>query len=152
MDKGHYDEAIRYFSEVLKTDQHYHVKLALASAYAGRAGVRLEQIYAFVAVKDCKVPELKLQGLPANQQTKELMNGLSQYSENWKRIPVVTSEGRSDLLSALKVLESDKEPGVRLYSATLRAVVLKSFCGGGCAKLGARVGPEAMHENSAPLF
>ncbi|WP_413612466.1 hypothetical protein [Bdellovibrio sp. HCB-110] len=126
MDQGHYDEAISYFAELAASDPHYHVKMALASAYAGRAGVKIEQIYSFVVVKNISSNYLRLTGLAIDKQTSELMNTLARYSEQWNRIPDATTNARRDLQSALKALEGTKEPGARLYSATLRVVLLKS--------------------------
>ncbi|WP_295905356.1 tetratricopeptide repeat protein [uncultured Bdellovibrio sp.] len=126
MDQGNYDEAIAYFTKLSAMDPHYHVKMALASAYAGRAGVKIEQIYSFVVVKNIAPQNLRLTGLSIDQQTSQLMNTLARYSEQWSRVPDVSASGRRDLQSALKVLEAVPEPGARLYSATLRVVLLKS--------------------------
>lgn len=131
MDKGNYDEAIQYFTELAAKDPHYHVKMALASAYAGRAGVKIEQIYSFIVVKNTNAPEVTMAGLPVNKQTEELLNTLRRFVQQWERVPTVSADRRMDLQSALQVLKEVKEPGARLYAATLRVVVLKSLVGEG---------------------
>lgn len=126
MDQGRYDEAIQYFTELSQKDPHKHVKLALASAYAGRAGVKIEQIYSFVAVKSLPSVTTIANSRGVEEGTVALMDTLARYSEQWNRIPSIDTQKLADLQRALKVLENDTEPGVRLYAATLRVVVLKS--------------------------
>lgn len=126
LDQGSYDEAIEYFADLAAHDPHYHVKMAWASAYAGRAGVKLEQLYSFIVVKNVEPLEFPLLGLPKDKQTSELMKQLSKYVEHWNHIPVVETEKRKDLSSAVKILEGVEQSGARLYSATLRLVIIKS--------------------------
>jgi tetratricopeptide (TPR) repeat protein len=126
MDQGRYDEAITYFDDMLAHDQHYHVKMALASAYAGRAGVKIEQIYSFAVVKEVAIPKIEIQGLTLDKKSTELMKSLAKYVEQWNKIPDVKNKARTDVQSALKVLDEETEPGARLYAATLRIVNLKS--------------------------
>lgn len=126
MDQGRYDEAISYFEDVLAFDQHYHVKIALASAYAGRAGIKIEQIYSFAVVKDIPAPKIEIEGLALDKQTTTTLESLAKYREHWNKVPDVQGKSRSDIITALKTLEDEKEPGVRLYAAILRIVNLKS--------------------------
>ncbi|KYG65642.1 hypothetical protein AZI86_00765 [Bdellovibrio bacteriovorus] len=126
MDQGRWDEAISYFQDVLDHDPHYHVKLALASAYAGRAGIKIEQIYQFSVVKEVPVPKIEMKGLALDKQTSATLENLAKYLEHWNKIPDVQGKSRADILSALKTLENENEPGVRLYSAVLRIVNVKS--------------------------
>lgn len=126
MDQNRYGEAIVYFEEMLARDNHYHVKLALASAYAGRAGVKIEHIYSFAVVKEVPAPALEVKGLTLDKQSLLAVESLGKYATHWNRIPDVQTTHRNDLLAALKVLEGDEVPGVRLYAASLRVVVLKS--------------------------
>lgn len=126
LDQGSYDEAIEYFADLAVHDPHYHVKMAWASAYAGRAGVKLEQLYSFIVVKNVEPLEFSLLGLPKDKQTSELMKQLSKYVEHWNHIPVVVTEKRNDLSSAVKILDGLEQSGARLYSAVLRLVIIKS--------------------------
>lgn len=126
MDRGEYTEAIHYFESMLLRDPHFHVKLAVASAYAGRAGVKLQQIYAFSVVKEVPTPEIELKGLTLDKQSLSAIESLAKFSAHWNKIPDIKIEERGDLMAALKVLEQEPQPGVRLYAAALRVVVLKS--------------------------
>lgn len=126
MDQGSYDEAIKYFAEVAARDPHYHVKMAWASAYAGRAGVKLQQLYSFIVVKKSDPLDLHFLGGAADKQTSEFMNELSQYVDHWTRIPFVESEKRKDLSAAVEILNGVDQSGARLYSAALRLVIIKS--------------------------
>lgn len=126
MDQGKYDEAIEYFGELAAHDPHHHVKMAWASAYAGRAGIKLEQLYSFIVAKKVEPLEIALLGLPANKQTSELMLQLSHYINHWNRVPVVSTEKSKDIYSAVKVLDGVEHSGARLYSAALRVVLIKT--------------------------
>lgn len=117
MDQGDYQSAIEYFAKLAVRDPHYHVKMAWASAYAGRAGIKIEQIYNFVVVKNA-VPEHSPRG--------DFQKIFSQYLDHWRRVPVVSEKFREDLVSALRILQEENTPGARLYAATLRVVLLKT--------------------------
>ena len=128
MDKGEYDQAITYFADMAKTDTHHHVRLAWASAYAARAGIKIEQIYSFVVIEEIQKKEISIAGFSAeaNAQTAELMKSLETYAAHWKQIPDLNSAGVSDLASAVQVLDGVTVPGPSLYRATLRVVILKT--------------------------
>ncbi len=128
LDHRQYDEAIQYFADLAEKDPHYQVKLAWASAYAARAGVKIETIYAFVTAKNSTTPELqiRLKGMSLDQQAKDLLNSLGTYSAVWNKIPSVSQSAREDLQRAVNILKQEDVPGVRLYSAALHAVILKS--------------------------
>jgi tetratricopeptide (TPR) repeat protein len=127
MDDGKNDEAIEYFAKLAQQDPHFHVKLAWASAYANRAGVRIEKIYSF-AVLATKTQDFKaqFQGLTFDRQTEELIKNINTYLARWNKIPNLNAEARGDLQKALDVLSPDQEPAVRVYAAILRLVLLKS--------------------------
>ncbi|MBV2167655.1 MAG: hypothetical protein KUL82_03005 [Bdellovibrio sp.] len=126
MDSKSYDEAIQYFSDLAKKDPHPHVKMAWASAYAARAGVRIEQIYSFVVARSVKSPEPFVASKDIFQQVAAVLLFLEVYSQQWARIPSVGSQERKDLTKALEILKDESNPGARLYGATLRVVLLKS--------------------------
>ncbi|CAE80531.1 hypothetical protein AB1A81_12585 [Bdellovibrio bacteriovorus] len=126
IDQSHWDEAIEYLTKLEQQDPHLHVRLALASAYAGRAGVRIEKIYSFVAVRNLKPQTVSLNAARMDQKTQELMQSLGRYAAQWEKIPEVRASGREDLTRALQVLAEQPEAGARLYAATLRVVLLKS--------------------------
>lgn len=126
MDQDRYDEAIRYFEIMAQSDSHYHVKLAWASAYAARAGIRIEKIYSFVVVKNLSLQNFSIKGLSLDRQTSALLSDWGRYLEQWKHVPSLNSEKIADVTVALEILRNIPEPGARLYSATLRVVALKS--------------------------
>ncbi|KYG61775.1 hypothetical protein AZI85_06015 [Bdellovibrio bacteriovorus] len=125
LDDGRTDEAISYFAELSAKDPHYHVKLALASAYAARAGVKIEKIYSFVVVKE--IPQIEIAHAKTGEPTTGLLSVLRQVSAHWEKVPELSSAPREDISRALQVLEDVTEPGAALYSATLRVVYIKSL-------------------------
>jgi hypothetical protein len=136
MDEGKNEEAINYFAELAKKDPHFHVKLAWASAYANRAGVRIEKIYSF-AVLAPKIQDFKVQfqGLSFDRQTEELIKSVNTYLGRWNKIPTLSAVARGDLQKALDVLAPSEEPAVRVYAAVLRLVLLKSVTSEGFQNL-----------------
>lgn len=126
IDQGRWDEAIEYLTKLEQQDPHLHVRLALASAYAGRAGVRIEKIYSFVVVRNLQPTAVSLAAVRVDQKTQELMQSLGRYAAQWEKIPEVKASGREDLTQGLQVLADQPEAGARLYAATLRVVLLKS--------------------------
>ena len=125
MDAKKYDEAIEYFSELAKKDPHYLVKLAWASAYAARAGIQADTIYGFVTAKNDSM-SLQTRGLNFQRGTSEIIRNIGVYAAVWDKIPTLVFEKRNDLQSAVNILAGEPNRGARLYSATLRVVVLKS--------------------------
>lgn len=127
MDEGKSSEAINYFAELAERDSHFHVKIAWASAYAHRAGLRIEKIYSFTALsprtQDFSLP---MNGLSFDQKTTVLLQNIQSFLSRWERIPTLNASARSDLQSAVQILSQETEPGARLYSAILRVVLLKS--------------------------
>ncbi|HWU44523.1 MAG TPA: hypothetical protein VN132_13825 [Bdellovibrio sp.] len=128
LDRKQYDEAIHYFANLAEQDSHFRVKLAWASAYAARAGIKIETIYAFVTAKNPQKSEtLQLYGLTFDKQAKALFENLQSYEAVWNKIPAISTPAREDLQQAVAILSDSANPGVRLYSAALRAVILKSI-------------------------
>lgn len=127
MDEGKNSEAINYFAELAERDSHFHVKIAWASAYAHRAGLRIEKIYSFTALspktQDFSLP---VTGLSFDQKTASLLQNIQSFLSRWEKIPTLNVSARSDLQKAVQILSQETEPGARLYSAILRVVLLKS--------------------------
>lgn len=126
IDEKKYDDAISYFTDLAAKDDHYQIKLALASSYAARAGVKIENIYGFVVAKHSPTVDLQLSDLPLDQQVNNTIDNLQKIATQWEHVPSVSLNATADLQTALRVLAQNTEPGVRLYAATLRVVVLKS--------------------------
>ncbi|MEK2690367.1 hypothetical protein [Bdellovibrio sp. GT3] len=126
LDQHNYDQAISYFQKLLKQDPHPQVRMALASAYASRAGVRIENIYNFVVVKHQPQMRMQLSNLNFSAQTNEVIHGLEDFIAQWEQVPSVSATGRRDLEKAVGVLAETDNAGARLYSAVLRVVALKA--------------------------
>ncbi|QLY26463.1 hypothetical protein [Bdellovibrio sp. KM01] len=131
LDQQNYDQAIAYFQKLLKEDGHPQVRMALASAYAARAGIRIENIYNFVVVKHRPVMRIQIENLNFSEQTNEVIHNLEKFLAQWEQVPDVNSQGRTDLEKAVGILAETDNGGARLYSAILRVVVLKANVGEG---------------------
>jgi hypothetical protein len=125
MDENRANDAIEYFTELYQTDHHYKVQLALASAYAFRAGVRIEKIWSFASTFVTMKP-VNLASTDNTAVLAQRLQMLSQFLQAWSKIPTVSTSGFDDLKSALDILNEGDVPGVRLYSAILRMIVLKA--------------------------
>ncbi|MGZ3801438.1 MAG: hypothetical protein ACXVCL_14825 [Bdellovibrio sp.] len=129
IDEKQYDQAIKYFEDLHQVDPHYHVKIAWASAYAARAGVRLEQIYSFTAIKNISFNsplEASIYNLVDDKKIKEILMIIAKYLEHWNKVPILSGENLSDIFSAIKILETTEQSGARLYCAVLRVIFIKS--------------------------
>ncbi|WP_413586795.1 tetratricopeptide repeat protein [Bdellovibrio sp. HCB274] len=126
LDQQNYDQAISYFQKLVQEDPHPQVRMALASAYAARAGIRFDSIYNFVVVKHQPTMQLKISGLNFSAQTNEVIHQLEEFLAQWEQVPTVTVSGRSDIEKAVIALSKTDNAGARLYSAVLRVVALKA--------------------------
>lgn len=127
MDHGKYDDAIAYFAKLSETDPHPHVKQAWASAYAGKAGISFSKIVGFATVKTDDEPVKAPSALMAlDRKAGEYLEILQRYEKHWNKVPSVSAEQVDDLQKSLEILSSETTPGTRIYSATLRIVLLKS--------------------------
>ncbi len=127
MDQGKYDEAIAYFAKLADTDPHPHVKQAWASAYAGKAGISFSKIVGIATVKTddeaLKAPSALKQ---IDRKAGEYLEIIQRYERHWDKVPAVSGQQIDDLQKSLQILATTTSPGTRIYSATLRVVLLKS--------------------------
>lgn len=150
IDKGDYSLAIEKLEELSLVDPRPQVRVALASAYAARAGVRVENYWGFVVgfkaplmfVEDLKMgPTMEsLQRITGqtngNVNLRELkslggaVNTLAvwdRYQERVEAIPVVKEPGAlQDLQRGVEVLSMVQTPGGRLYRGLLNLILFKS--------------------------
>lgn len=126
IDEKRFDEAEAYFTELLQKDPHPHVRLALASVYASRAQISFAKLYSFVAQRKNFQADIKLEGLSSEVQIEKVLAVLEIYRAHWDSIPKVTSAQNQDLQKALQILSQDRSSGLRLYSASLRLLLLKN--------------------------
>ncbi|WP_413577806.1 tetratricopeptide repeat protein [Bdellovibrio sp. HCB290] len=126
LDQQNYDQAISYFQRLVQEDPHPQVRMALASAYAARAGIKFDIIYNFVVVKHQPTMRVQISNLNFSAQTNEVIHQLEGFLAQWEQVPSVSAAGRSDIEKAVVVLSKTDNSGARLYSAVLRVVALKA--------------------------
>jgi len=150
IDRGDYSQAISRLSDLSQQDQRPQVRVALASAYAARAGIKVEQYWGFVI--GFKAPLLKTDNIQVNatidslqkiakkakgqmdEHDMQALSGLIRALATWDRyqeridaIPVVTGDSLTDLDRAVEVLANVQTPGGRLYRAILNLILFKSY-------------------------
>lgn len=150
IDRGEYDQAISELQELVAQDQRPEVKVALASAYAARGGIRVEDYWGFVIGFDA--PLVPPGTVPTNatiesiqkiaQQAKgdidprdlKALGGLVNALAVWERykdrvdaIPVVSGAALADVQVAAETLKTVQTPGGRLYRAILNLILFKSY-------------------------
>ena len=129
----------------MKTDtSEAKISIALASDYAGRAGIKVEKYWNFVVgygpllnrqeTKD-DPPAIDISMIPASlpPQAKLAIKNLNQNLQDFNRIqkkaaviPYLEYKKRPDLVKAIEVLTDVETQGAHLYRAILELVLLKS--------------------------
>lgn len=146
IDQGRYDDAIAILQELRNTDSSPRVAMVLASAYAARAGVKVEKYWGFVvgykplmntgASKDeFAKPFLDPTLLPSSapKEAREFLSGLNdnmrelmKWQARVSEIPYIERKQRDDLQEAANVLEGADTPGAHMYRALLETILLRS--------------------------
>ena len=146
IDQGRYDESIRILESDRAPRDDSKVTTALASAYAARAGVRVEDFWGFVigydrllfaapSSNDTVPISIDVNSLPAgfSRSTVDFLKNLNvnfaqvnSIIARIKQIPYVPAERREDLNHAIGVLSRTIQPGARLYRSVLSVIVLQS--------------------------
>jgi len=149
IDRGDYSQAIEKLQILSRKDRRPQVRVALASAYAARGGIKVEQYWGFVV--GFKAPLVSPENMNLNasvdslqriaKQTKGdidprdmralggLVNALAvwdRYKERVDSIPVVRDGAKEDLKVAVEILNDVQTPGGRLYRGILNLVLFKS--------------------------
>lgn len=150
IDRGEYDQAISELQKLSLEDARPTVKVALASAYAARGGIRVEDYWGFVI--GFEAPLVPPGTVPSNATIESLqkiakqakgdidprdlkalggiVNALSvweRYKDRVDAIPVVTGAALADVQIAAETLKSVQTPGGRLYRAILNLILFKSY-------------------------
>lgn len=147
IDNGDYGSAILILEDVLKNETYKNnadVRLVLASAYAGRAGVKVENYWDYLIGFDAfaknRKPESYPNLIPSNlipdttdQKTRDLLRlwneqygDLQKLQAKAEKIPLIDRDQRKGLMRA-RVLLADVDSGTaKLYRSLLSAVVVKS--------------------------
>lgn len=144
IDKGEYDIAIKLLEEVIETEDNPKVRLVLASAYAGRSGVRVEKYWDYLIGYDAfaKNPEgnqvqdvIPAQFVPEvlDAESKSLLNSYNKQIKEVlslqvraEKIPLIPDNQRAGISRARVLLEKLNNPGARLYRSLLTAVAVKA--------------------------
>ncbi|GEM_PF-2204571 len=144
IDQGDYTSAIELLEDTLKHEDTYEVRLVLASAYAGRAGVKVENYWDYLIGFDAfakdKGPEMFPDLVPADALPEALddksKDQLKMLNENFKdlqrlekkasKVPLVAETDRPDLVRARELLERTSTPSSKLYRSLLTVVLVKS--------------------------
>lgn len=148
IDKGEYNDAIQSLQTLKTKSTNPKVVMTLASAYAGRAGIKVDQYWGFVVGYESLLPEFAdsdkvksqkyaissqwIAKIPSEQDRKsaeELNKILVQMDgilARIERIPYVAREHREDLHTAVSELSELKTQGSALYKAILEVILLKS--------------------------
>lgn len=152
IDRGSYSEAIDLLIGLEKNDKRSQVRVALGSAYAARAGIKVDQYWGFVVGFKAPLMKVKAESVPATGKLESLqrivqqangkidtqqMQALSelsqtirvwdQYKDRVDAIPVVQGEALKDVHRAINVLALVKTPGGRLYRAILNLILFKTY-------------------------
>lgn len=150
IDRGDYDQAIQELQDLSATDTRPSVRVALASAYAARGGIRVEKYWGFVV--GFEAPLLPPGAIPSNATAESLQKIVKQakgdvdprdmkalggvvnalavwdrYKDRVDAIPVVTGSALQDVKRAIDVLATVQTPGGRLYRAILNLIMFKSY-------------------------
>jgi hypothetical protein len=149
IEKGKNDDAISLLTaELKKHPGSNNIREILASAYANRAGIRVENYYGFTISYDSliKGPQDFLSPTPEQLQVDlsqvfpglppDMRNALQNFSTNLyiiqtihnriKHIPLVNDDQAKDLLSAIDTLEPATAAGAHIYRAILEIIVLRA--------------------------
>lgn len=149
IDQHEYDQAISTFNQLLSDQDSPTVRLGLATAYAARAGVRVESYWDLVVPGfESKPPTLlettkafqkqwteKIESLPNDLRIKVQAKSDDVFRAEeqieilkWRfqKIPLLTNESQNtDLVSARQVLQELPNKGIRIYRALLGLIMLK---------------------------
>jgi hypothetical protein len=149
IDRGDYSQAIEKLQILSRKDRRPQVRLALASAFAARGGIRVEQYWGFVVGFKAPLVTPESRGLNASVESLQriakqakgdldprdmkalggLVNALAvwdRYKERVDSIPVVRGAAKEDLKIAVETLNEVQTPGGRLYRGILNLVLFKS--------------------------
>lgn len=151
IDKGDYDGAIASMQKLKAQSANPKISMVLASAYAARAGVKVENYWGFTVGYEALLPEVAEKQAELEQNKffqSETVKGLSkviepklmtQVNEGFvqlnrimsriEKIPYSDREKRVDVQQAVKELTGVKTQGAALYKAILEIVLLRSAIG-----------------------
>lgn len=149
IDQGSYSEAIDLFSSILQQDDSSTVRIGLASAYAAKAGIKVQNYWelilpsikasrpsSFESTKKFKedfnkklaeIPEIYQKAIL--EKFEDIIAAQDQVEElKWRfsKIPIIeTDDQKQDLISARSIIKDLSEKGSHLYRALLGLIILR---------------------------
>lgn len=144
IDQGDFSSAIELLEDTIKHEDTYEVRLVLASAYAGQAGIKVENYWdylvgfdAFAKDKDPEVfPDLVTDDrIPEklDEKTKSHLKNLNEHFKDLQRlekksskVPIIQASDRPNIQRARALLEATPTPSSKLYRSLLTVVLIKS--------------------------
>lgn len=150
IDRGEYSQAINQLQQLSRSDARPQVRVTLASAYAARGGIKVEQYWGFVV--GFKTPLVTPENVTVNstvtslQKIAKQLNGKidpkdlqalggvvnavavwDRYKDRIDAIPVVQGKELEDVRTAVVTLTDIRTPGGHLYRAILNLILFKSY-------------------------
>jgi hypothetical protein len=144
IDQGDYGSAIELLEDTIKHDDTYEVRLVLASAYAGKAGIKVENYWDYLVGFDAfakdKTPEVIPDWISADMIPEKLdekeKSQLRNLNESYKaiqrlekkveKVPPIQISDRPYLEKARGLLEQTPTASSKLYRSLLTIVMIKS--------------------------
>lgn len=147
IDQGNYDRAIDVLTEVVATSPSNDARMYLASAYAGRAGVRtpdyfeIAQRYKQIVIEEAEedietASAIEVGTIPdaapawVRVFTPKYNENVLSFNRTRRRLsalPLLNSSGRQDMESARQVLTEVTTEGGHLYRAVLGIILLRTY-------------------------
>lgn len=149
IDRNEPSAAIDYLQALQKKDHRSEVKMALASAYAARGGIRVEDYWGFAI--GFKAPVLnidKIEATPEMDRLRKILNQMNGqldsaqmnslgglvralaafeiYKERIHSIPTIDQDKRADVIQAISVLNEVPTRGGKLYRSILQLMIIKT--------------------------
>lgn len=144
IDQGNYDSAIRLMEDFIQSRESARARMVLASAYAGRTGVKVETYWDLLVGFDAFTQKRKAIPVPdfmdfsqltpyldeeskhflfiMNEQLKDLLR----FRQRAEKVPHINPAQRHDLSRARAVIAGVTTAGSKLYRALLTVVIVKS--------------------------
>tara|TARA_B110001454_G_C12723292_1_gene436308 strand:- start:17789 stop:18559 length:771 start_codon:yes stop_codon:yes gene_type:complete len=144
IDQGDYSSAIELLEDTMKHEDTYEVRLVLASAYAGKAGIKVENYWDYLVGFDSfakdKAPEV-LEDIITDDMIPEKLDEksksqLKNLNDSYKdiqrlekkveKVPLIETSNRPYLKKARALLEQTSTASSKLYRSLLTVVLIKS--------------------------
>jgi len=149
IDEGRFDKAIEELADLSYRDLRPDVRVALATAYVGRAGLEIADYWELVRLLQTEpVNEETIQADPEYQRNRErlepvfsivssdldedidqalqLFTSLQLYYQRVQTLPYIEKEQRPDVERGIEILDGIETQGGRFYRAILIVTLLRS--------------------------